>query len=60
MTLYGTHIIAIPKLAQRAEGPRNCNEHFLAASRRNLQLRGPSPSARLGMTYVRGEQQISR
>jgi hypothetical protein len=42
--------VVILRLAKRAEGPLKCNTGFLAGSRRNLQLGGPSPSARFGMT----------
>src|SRR4051794_28624763 len=52
----------IPRLAERAEGPRKrwtacatlcastSHRSLILACRSTLQLRGPSPSARLGMT----------
>jgi hypothetical protein len=54
----------IPRLAKRAEGPLNCNLRYRETRRRSLtedayyfaeaveRLRGPSPSAGLGMTRV--------
>jgi hypothetical protein len=39
-----------PEAAQRGEGPRNWNWRALGSGISQLQLRGPSPSARLGMT----------
>ena len=41
-----------PEPARRGEGPRSCHRRFLGARARGLQLRGPSPSARLRMTAV--------
>src|SRR5204863_4405582 len=46
--------IVILRLAKRAEGPLKCNARFLPRSRRNLQVRGSSPSPRPGMTRFIG------
>ena len=52
MNWEGALNVVILRLAKRAEGPLKCNPRFPAGSKRKLQLRGSSPSLRLGMTRV--------
>jgi hypothetical protein len=43
-----------PEPAKRGEGSRNCKLRLLALATFQLQLRGPSLSAQLGMTDWEG------
>ena len=36
--MWRARFIVIPRLAQRAEGSRNCSEHYLETSRRNFAI----------------------